>query len=217
MPWPIRFGPEPRMMHGRPLARRDLGLLVVGRVVVRRRGGELGRAGVDGLVDRPDAEGVPDAAHDRLGQPAQRAELGVGEAVPLGPPQQARAQLGGGRDLARRSRRSARSGRGTTGRCRSPRAPARRSPRRGAPAAPPGAARRSAGQRPRSSSSTSPGSPRPVERRARPARARSAFCSASVKLRPIAIASPTLFIVVVSVGSAAGNFSNANRGTLTTT
>ena len=46
---------------------------------------------------------------------------------------------------------------------------------------------------------------------------RSAFCSASVKLRPIAIASPTLFIVVVSVGSAAGNFSNANRGTLTTT
>ena len=46
---------------------------------------------------------------------------------------------------------------------------------------------------------------------------RSAFCSASVKLRPIAIASPTLFMCVVSVGSAAGNFSNANRGTLTTT
>ena len=46
---------------------------------------------------------------------------------------------------------------------------------------------------------------------------RSAFCSASGKLRPIAIASPTDFIVVVSVGSAFGNFSNANRGTLTTT
>ena len=46
---------------------------------------------------------------------------------------------------------------------------------------------------------------------------RSAFCSASVKLRPIAIASPTDFIVVVSVGSAAGNFSKAKRGTLTTT
>ncbi len=46
---------------------------------------------------------------------------------------------------------------------------------------------------------------------------RSAFCSASVKLRPIAIASPTDFMCVVSVGSAAGNFSNANRGTLTTT
>ena len=45
---------------------------------------------------------------------------------------------------------------------------------------------------------------------------RSAFCSASVKLRPSAIASPTDFIVVVSVRSAAGNFSNAKRGTLTT-
>ena len=48
-------------------------------------------------------------------------------------------------------------------------------------------------------------------------RLRSAFCSASVKLRPIAIASPTDFMCVVSVGSAAGNFSNANRGTFTTT
>ena len=46
---------------------------------------------------------------------------------------------------------------------------------------------------------------------------RSAFCSASVKHRPIDMASPTDFIVVVSVVSAAGNFSNANRGTFTTT
>ena len=48
-------------------------------------------------------------------------------------------------------------------------------------------------------------------------RLRSAFCRASVKLRPMAIASPTDFIVVVRVSSAAGNFSNANRGALTTT
>ena len=48
-------------------------------------------------------------------------------------------------------------------------------------------------------------------------RERSAFCSASVKLRPIAIASPTDFMWVVSLGSAPGNFSKANRGTLTTT
>ncbi len=48
-------------------------------------------------------------------------------------------------------------------------------------------------------------------------RLRSAFCSASVKLRPIAIASPTDFMCVVSLGSAVGNFSNANRGTFTTT
>ena len=46
---------------------------------------------------------------------------------------------------------------------------------------------------------------------------RSAFCSASVKLRPIAIASPTDFMCVVSSWSAPGNFSKANRGTLTTT
>ncbi|AJC54352.1 hypothetical protein GZL_01756 [Streptomyces sp. 769] len=46
---------------------------------------------------------------------------------------------------------------------------------------------------------------------------RSALPSASRKLRPIAMASPTLFIVVVRPGSAVGNFSKANRGTLTTT
>ena len=46
---------------------------------------------------------------------------------------------------------------------------------------------------------------------------RSALPSASVKLRPIDIASPTLFMCVVSTGSAPGNFSKANRGTLTTT
>ncbi len=33
----------------------------------------------------------------------------------------------------------------------------------------------------------------------------------------MAIASPTLFMWVVRVASAPGNFSNANRGTLTTT
>ena len=41
--------------------------------------------------------------------------------------------------------------------------------------------------------------------------------SASENERPIAIASPTLFIVVVKRGSASANFSNAKRGTLTTT
>ena len=46
---------------------------------------------------------------------------------------------------------------------------------------------------------------------------RSALFRASGKLRPKAIASPTDFMWVVSVSSAVGNFSNANRGTLTTT
>ena len=41
--------------------------------------------------------------------------------------------------------------------------------------------------------------------------------NASLNVRPIAIASPTDFICVVRVGSAFGNFSNVQRGTLTTT
>ena len=45
---------------------------------------------------------------------------------------------------------------------------------------------------------------------------RKAFMKASLNVRPIAIASPTDFICVVSVRSARGNFSNAQRGTLTT-
>ena len=46
---------------------------------------------------------------------------------------------------------------------------------------------------------------------------RSAFCRLSWKVRPIAIASPTDFIEVVSIGSAPGNFSKAKRGILVTT
>jgi hypothetical protein len=44
-----------------------------------------------------------------------------------------------------------------------------------------------------------------------------AFPKASENVRPIAIASPTDFIWIVSRGSAFGNFSNAHRGILTTT
>jgi hypothetical protein len=45
----------------------------------------------------------------------------------------------------------------------------------------------------------------------------SAFCSASWNVRPIAITSPTDFICVPSRVSAPLNFSNAKRGTFTTT
>ncbi len=55
--------------------------------------------------------------------------------------------------------------------------------------------------------------PKPLRPVSRP---RSAFCIASLKVRPIAITSPTDFICVVSVGSAVGNFSKAQRGNLTT-
>ena len=46
---------------------------------------------------------------------------------------------------------------------------------------------------------------------------RRAFMRASGNDLPIAIASPTLFIVVVRRGSASGNFSKAKRGAFTTT
>ena len=48
-------------------------------------------------------------------------------------------------------------------------------------------------------------------------RLRSAFCSDSLNVRPMAIASPTDFICVVSRSSAWSNFSKVNRGTLVTT
>ena len=47
-------------------------------------------------------------------------------------------------------------------------------------------------------------------------RERSALANACWKVRPIAIASPTDFMWVVRPASAPGNFSNANRGHLTT-
>ncbi len=155
--------------HLAPAGRGDLVLLVVGRVVVRRRRGELGRARVDRLVDRPDAERVPDPADDVLGHAAQPAELGVGEPVPLGLPEQLGGERLGVRDLRRRPRREGRAGRGTTGRSPSPRAAARCSRPRGRPAAPGAGARRSAGGPPRASASTSAGGRRravPVEGRA---------------------------------------------------
>ena len=69
-----------------------------------------------------------------------------------------------------------------------------------------------------SSSSTVPSGSAPVQNPARLVSSeRITLPSASMKLRPSDIASPTDFIVVVSVGSAPGNFSNANRGALTTT
>jgi hypothetical protein len=46
---------------------------------------------------------------------------------------------------------------------------------------------------------------------------RRAFWRASGNDRPMAMASPTDFMCVVSVWSAPANFSNANRGTFTTT
>ena len=43
------------------------------------------------------------------------------------------------------------------------------------------------------------------------------FCKDSLNVLPIAIASPTDFIIVVSVSSVPANFSNAQRGIFVTT
>ena len=48
-------------------------------------------------------------------------------------------------------------------------------------------------------------------------RPRNAFWKLSVKLRPIAITSPTDFMAVVRFSVAPGNFSKAKRGILVTT
>ena len=45
---------------------------------------------------------------------------------------------------------------------------------------------------------------------------RTAFWSASLNVRPMAMTSPTDFIWVVRVSSASGNFSKAQRGNFTT-
>ena len=92
LPDPVRSGAEDQ--HGRLLPRLHLVLLVVGRVVVRRGGGELGGAGVDGLVDRPDAQAPaqhPDAVLTGQLRP-ERGDLAVGQPVPLGPAQQLRGE-----------------------------------------------------------------------------------------------------------------------------
>ena len=160
---------------------------------------------------------MPDAAHDVLRHAAQPAELGVGEAVPLGPGEQVAvelervAHLGGHLvdqlHLVDEPRVDAGGlvhlldrGAGPERLLHVTEPPVvRHAPR--APATP--LRRPSLG----SQLNGAPGD----------SSERSAFCSASVKLRPIAIASPTDFMWVVSTGSAPGNFSNANRGTLTTT
>ena len=92
-------GAGPQDNDGLPLARGDLGLGVVAGVVVGGAGGELRRAGVHGLVDRAQAEGVADLTDCVLPYAPQVGDLGVGEAVALGPGQHLGGQGGGGGDL----------------------------------------------------------------------------------------------------------------------
>ncbi len=63
---------------------RDLVPLVVAGVQVRRGRSELGGAGVNHVVHRPDPDGVPPHAYLRLGQSGELADLRVGESCRLG-------------------------------------------------------------------------------------------------------------------------------------
>ncbi len=224
MPWPMRLGPEPRMMHRRPVARRDLGLLVVGAssgtASWRRTRPRRCRRSCRPAAARARAGRL---AHPVLGRcPRSAADLRVAEAVPLGPraaPRRvsSRRGLGLGGILVR----AGRAGRGTTGRSlvavedllgRAP--PARMACHDDA----------AAGRRAASAiASEQLVRWRPVDRPRRSRRPcfsseRSAFCSASVKLAADGhrLADATSCAWSASA-SAAGNFSNANRGTFTTT
>ena len=87
MPWPMRFGPPPRMTtflrsDGPRLVGRRAGEgRLVGRVHVGGGRGELGRAGVDALVDRAHVERAAQRARPppRV-MPASVGEARVGEA-----------------------------------------------------------------------------------------------------------------------------------------
>jgi len=68
-----------------------------------------------------------------------------------------------------------------------------------------------------SSTGSSPPCLPPPKPRAPVSRERRHFWIDSLKVRPIAIASPTDFMAEVRVASASGNFSNVKRGILVTT
>ena len=129
-------GPGAEDDDGRLGVQRDLVLLVVGGVVVRRVRGELGGAGVHGLVDRADAEGLADAADDVLGVVRQGADLLVGEAVALGALQHLRRSGRRPCGFRARSRSAAGAGPGTRGRSWWPRRAAPRWRRRAGRAGP---------------------------------------------------------------------------------
>ena len=195
---------------------------LVGRIHVGRGRGELGRAGVDALEHRLNAEPSCARRRRRL-RPCRRAPRGARRRSrsPSARAYCRRRAAGRARAPCLRARRSRRSARGTRGRsCCTSWISSTPMPKRIACAT---LSRRSGVGWPIAARSTLWSSPWPspsISISSSPSRPvsseRSAFCSDSGKVRPIAIASPTDFIAVVSVGSAPGNFSNAKRGILVT-
>ena len=66
-----------------PLRGPRFALFVVTGIQVRRAGGELGRAGIDALVHRPDREALAPLAEHGLGQVEQRGKATVGKTLAL--------------------------------------------------------------------------------------------------------------------------------------
>ena len=119
MPCPMRFGPEPRMSTLSPVRRAHLVLVLVGRVVVRRLGLELGAARVDGLERGAHAGGEPRGAHVApRATPHSHASCASEKPRRLARRQSRRSCRRSpiSAEVRRAPRRSAGSGRGTTGR-----------------------------------------------------------------------------------------------------
>ena len=166
MPWPIRLGPQPRMITLGSAAGRDLGLLVVGGVVVRRLARRTRRRRCRRSCRPAGCRARAAAADDVFGR-CRGSRRSARRRSRAAWPAAARSAV----ELAarRRSRRrlldaAGRAGRGTTGRSRWPRRPPRRSRRPAAPAARRAAGRR-AGVRTRRAAARPcrPSSPCPVE------------------------------------------------------
>ena len=203
------------------LAGQHLGLLLVRRVVVRGAGLELTGARIDRLVDRAHGQGVAHAADDRLVQGAQHGDLVIGESgllastrsswVSASAPATSSATSWSWRIWSRYHGSIQLAA--NTSSMDIPEARARRTEwMRSAVGWASFAVRSSrtcASDRSTRDEKSNSASDCSSDRMA--------LSSACPKVRPSAMTSPTLFMVVVRVGSAAGNFSNAKRGIFTTT
>ena len=234
----MRFGPPPRITtfsrseglgFGRPAPRRSRRR--VGGVHVGCGRGELGRAGVDALEHR---------AGRRVTWRSRR-DLGLGHRPPSGSASRRVREAGGssgpaGSALAGGHAEAASpwllevddvldlaldEPRDRTGR---PRGSRRGSCRGAAPGRRPGCrsgvghAEGGAQRRPAPRPGTMPSHRDLVEAvEARSPASAAPSAAISAKVRPIAMASPTDFMAVLSSGSAPGNFSKAKRGILVTT
>ena len=197
----------------------------IGRVHVGGGRGELGRAGVDALVDRAHAERAAARVTFASRQPGEHRR----GARPKSPSPSAARKAPGvvGRPMRRTfssivddAARSARGTRGRSCRPRGSRSSVEAEPHRLRHLAAAGRASACRARRGWRSCRRPGRAPRSRSRRGRSARSpASAAPSAAIswKVRPIAMASPTDFIAWSASCSAPGNFSKAKRGILVTT